>query len=425
MVFSSLAFVFLFLPIFILSYWCFPRNVTILIFSVIFYCFYDLNLLPILLITLVLAYCFGLIIQKFKEKKYLVLGLGINFGLLIYFKYFEFLLDTFRTMFSSLEKFGPAEIALPLGISFFTFQAASYLVDVYVGRVEAQKNFLLFATYKLSFPQLIAGPIVRYEEVKDSLINRTISLTQISAGLKIFIIGLSYKVLLANPLSESSDQVFSSDPTFLSISAAWLGAISYTFQLYFDFAGYSLMAIGLGKIMGFQYPNNFNVPYSAKSVTDFWKRWHMSLSRWFRDYLYIPLGGNRRTYRRTYINLGIVFILCGLWHGAAFTFIFWGVYHGSFLIVERLGVLNIGFMRFNTVRQIYTWLVIIIGWVIFRSNDLYQAGNYIKSLFGLNSNQGLLDFQSEFNFYTIFFILIAFLVSTGFGGRLVGSVVPH
>jgi alginate O-acetyltransferase complex protein AlgI len=185
------------------------------------------------------------------------------------------------------------------------------------------------------------------------------------------------------------------------------------------------MAIGIGRMVGFKFPENFNNPYVSQNITEFWRRWHMTLGGWMRNYLYIPLGGNRRTSRRTYLNLGIVFILCGLWHGAAFTFIFWGAYHGSFLIFERLGMLNIGIMRSHTVRQIYTWLVIIIGWVIFRSNDLYQAGNYIKSLFGLNTNQGLLDFQSEFNFYTAFFILVAFLISTGFGGRLICSVVSH
>jgi len=299
------------------------------------------------------------------------------------------------------------------------------MVDVYVGRVEAQKNFLTFATYKLSFPQLIAGPIVRYEEVKDSLSDRTVSLSQITSGLKIFIVGLSYKVLLANPLSESTDKIFDSDPSYLTVYAAWLGAIGYTFQLYFDFAGYSLMAIAIGRIMGFKYPDNFNLPYSAKSVTEFWKRWHMSLSRWFRDYLYIPMGGNRKGSLRTYLNLGIVFILCGLWHGAAYTFIFWGAYHGLFLIIERLGLLNLGFMKPQFVRQIYTWVVIIIGWVIFRVKDLNQAGNHIKSLFGLNSNQGLLDFQSEFNVYTAFFILVAFLISTGIGRRLVEFLLPQ
>jgi alginate O-acetyltransferase complex protein AlgI len=425
MVFSSLAFIFYFFPIFVLVYWIFPRNVTILISSIVFYCFYDLKLLPVLIITLLLAYGFGLVIHKQRSKKYLVLGLVLNFGLLFYFKYFEFFSVSFKNLFFGAGDSIVGNIALPLGISFFTFQAASYVIDVYVGRVEAQKNLLTFATYKLSFPQLIAGPIVRYEEVQESLSHRTITLSQITAGLKIFTIGLSYKVLLANPISEFTDTIFGVDPQYLTVKAAWLGAVGYTFQLYFDFAGYSLMAIGLGKIMGFKYPDNFNLPYSAKSVTDFWRRWHMTLSRWFRDYLYIPLGGNRKSSLRTYTNLGIVFILCGLWHGAAFTFIFWGAYHGLFLIIERIGLLNLGFMKSNFVRQIYTWIVIIIGWVIFRSADLNQAGSHIKSMFGLNANQGSLDFQSDFNSYTLIVVLIAFQLSTGFGRRLMQFLSPQ
>jgi len=365
------------------------------------------------------------VIHKRRSKKYLVLGLALNFGLLFYFKYFEFFSVSFKDLLGTAENQNVANIALPLGISFFTFQAGSYIIDVYIGRFEAQKNLLTFATYKLSFPQLIAGPIVRYEEVKDSLSHRTISLSQIIAGLKIFTIGLSYKVLLANPLSEFTDKIFDVDPQYLTVYAAWLGAVGYTFQLYFDFAGYSLMAIGLGKIMGFKYPENFNLPYSAKSVTDFWRRWHMTLSRWFRDYLYIPLGGNRKSSLRTYTNLGIVFILCGLWHGAAFTFIFWGVYHGLLLVIERLGLLNLRLMKSQFVRQIYTWVVIIIGWVIFRADDLNQAGSHIKSLFGLNSNQGLLDFQSDFNSYTLLIIGLAFLISTGIGRQFVELLLPR
>jgi len=363
--------------------------------------------------------------ESHQKKMYLILGLTINFGLLLYFKYFEFFWISLQSVISKAGEFHVVSMTLPLGISFFTFQAASYVIDVYLGKVKAQRNFLTFATYKLSFPQLIAGPIVRYEEIRDSLISRTVTLTEITSGIKIFVVGLSYKVLIANSVSESTDAIFASNPEYLTVCAAWLGAIGYTFQLYFDFAGYSLMAIGLGRVMGFKYPSNFNLPYSAKSVADFWKRWHITLSRWFRDYVYIPLGGNRKGTRRTLINLGIVFILCGLWHGAAFTFIFWGAYHGVFLIIERLGFLNLRFMKPMAIRQMYTWVVIIIGWVIFRASDMNHAITHIKSMFGLNSKQTTLDFQSDYNAYTFFFLILAFLISTGIGNHILEFLIPQ
>jgi len=372
----------------------------------------------------VTAYVFGLLLEATHSRKVLILGLIINFGLLAYFKYFNFLLTQIQTIFQDKLSLKVPDILLPLGISFFTFQAGSYIIDVYRRKTLAQKSLYVFATYKLAFPQLIAGPIVRYEEVKDTLTGRKYIKGQISDGLMMFTKGLAYKVLLANSIAATTDRVFSANPGNLTVAAAWLGAIGYTFQLYFDFAGYSLMAIGMGKVMGFTYPINFNLPYSATSITEFWQRWHMTLSRWFRDYLYIPLGGNQKGPRRTYFNLLVVFILCGLWHGAAFTFVIWGLYHGCFLVFERLGMLRLTIFKFAGVRYLYTWGALICGWVIFRSEDPTHALGFLKSLFGLNSTEASIDFAGDFNFYTLFFYLIAFLISTGFGLQFVKLFAP-
>ena len=264
-----------------------------------------------------------------------------------------------------------APVHLPLGISFFTFQALSYVVDVYRRDVAAQRNLLDFALYKTLFPQLIAGPIVRYRDVAAELTQRHVALDAFAEGIRRFIFGLAKKMLLANPLAVAADGIFGTPAADLTPGLAWLGIVCYSFQIYFDFSGYSDMAIGLGRMFGFAFPENFDYPYVARSVTEFWRRWHMSLSSWFRDYLYIPLGGNRRGRVRTYLNLVIVFFLCGLWHGASWNFIAWGLLHGSFLVLERMGLGRLLERLWAPLRHVYMLLVVAVTWVFFRAHDAH------------------------------------------------------
>ncbi|WP_218944327.1 MBOAT family O-acyltransferase [Marinicella rhabdoformis] len=275
-------------------------------------------------------------------------------------------------------------VHLPLGISFFTFQAISYLVDVYRGDAKVEKNVFNLGLYISMFPQLIAGPIVRFKTVAEQIHTRAVNLNQISIGWRIFIIGLAQKVLIANTVALPADQIFSLTPIELTTALAWLGSLCYSLQIYFDFAGYSNMAIGLGLMMGFTFPENFSHPYIAQSITEFWRRWHKSLSGWFRDYLYIPLGGNRGSSTRTYFNLFTVFFLCGLWHGAAWTFIIWGIYHGVFLVLERLKLSDILSASWRPLRHIYLLLVVLFGWVIFRAESIDHLIYFIQAMFGFS-----------------------------------------
>jgi alginate O-acetyltransferase complex protein AlgI len=283
-----------------------------------------------------------------------------------------------------------SNVHLPLGISFFTFQAISYLIDIYRKEAKVEKNIFNLALYISMFPQLVAGPIVRFKTVAEQIHHRVINIEQAVIGIKIFIIGLAQKVLLANSFADPADAIFSLSEATLTTATAWLGSICYSFQIYFDFAGYSNMAIGLGLIMGFTFPKNFNYPYISQSITEFWRRWHISLSTWFRDYLYIPLGGNRKSNIRTYINLMTIFVLCGLWHGAAWTFIIWGVYHGFFLIVERLKLNQFLATVWRPIRHIYTLIVVIVGWVIFRAENFEHLIYFLKSMFAIDSGVSLI-----------------------------------
>jgi alginate O-acetyltransferase complex protein AlgI len=275
-----------------------------------------------------------------------------------------------------------------LGISFFTFQGISYLIDVYRGEVDAQQSFLRFATYKAMFPQLIAGPIVRYRDVAADIDGRRIDPGRFLGGLQMFITGLAQKVLIANTVAVPADRIFNADPATIGAASAWIGIVCYALQILFDFAGYSTMAIGLGHMLGFRYRPNFNRPYAARSVTEFWQRWHMTLSGWFRDYLYIPLGGNRRGPWRTYRNLAIVFLLCGLWHGAAWTFVAWGAWHGAVLIVERMGWQRTLARWPAPLAQAWTLLLVLLGWVLFRAADLPHALQYYQALAGAGAHGG-------------------------------------
>ena len=374
MVFSSSAFLFLFLPLFLAAYLLAARfrNFILLAFSLFFYFVGEGYFVSVLLASVTLNYLVGLCIQRAQRWRrcWLVLGVAGNVGLLIYFKYSQFLVvDVLGLPRSSL----PPDLHLPIGISFFTFQGLSYLFDVYRYDAKAERSFHRVAAYVCMFPQLIAGPIVRYASISEQLVRRTVSARYVYFGALFFSIGLAEKVLIADTLAELADAVYAAPPETLHVSAAWIGGVAYMFQIFFDFSGYSAMAIGLGLVLGFEFPRNFNFPYIAQSITEFWRRWHMTLSFWFRDYVYIPLGGNRFGAWRTYRNLILVFSLTGLWHGAAWNFLFWGAWHGLFILIERVGFRTTLRRLHVSLRSIYTLLVVYFGWILFRAPDLEHA----------------------------------------------------
>lgn len=390
MVFSSAIFLFFFLPLVLLIYYLLKieyRNTFLLCASLAFYAWGEPKFVFIIILSILINYVFGLLIylgqQKYSRiitRAIMLIGVAANCGLLFYFKYYDFFISSIDNLIGL--NIPLKHIVLPIGISFFTFQGLSYVIDVYIKKVDVQKNLLKFALFKAFFPQLIAGPIVRYVDVHDQIDQRTCTIDKFAEGVRRFVIGLGKKVIIANTLGAVADGILGLPYYQNSQASAWLGAICYTFQIYFDFSGYSDMAIGLAKMFGFDFKENFNYPYISKSVTEFWRRWHISLSSWFRDYLYIPLGGNRKG--NVYVNLLIVFMITGLWHGAAWNFIIWGLWHGLFLIIERiLKVANLNIEVPNIITWTYTALVVIIGWVFFRAPDLGYALNYIQVMFGL------------------------------------------
>ena len=344
MLFTSPVFLFLFLPLVLGLYVFLPskwRNAWLLIASLFFYAWGETFYTLIMLASITANYVFGLLIEWQRDtaamRPLMVGAVVVNLLLLIGFKYANFLLRSLNVLLGHLG-IAPlylAPVHLPIGISFFTFHALSYVIDVYRADARGQKNFVRVALYVTLFPQLIAGPILRFHQVADQFVRRQVSLPLFAAGVRRFLVGFGKKVLIANTLAVPADAIFGADSATLSSGAAWLGIVCYTLQIYFDFSGYSDMAIGLGKMFGFRFPENFNYPYVSRSIKEFWRRWHISLSTWFRDYLYIPLGGNRVSSWRNHLNLVIVFFLCGLWHGASWTFVIWGLYHGVFLVIER------------------------------------------------------------------------------------------
>jgi alginate O-acetyltransferase complex protein AlgI len=387
MTFSSPAFIFAFLPIFLVIYYLVPnsvKNLTILVASLLFY-YVDGGVLTLILcasiiFNFIIALSFSRLIAT-KRKILLVIGLSLNLMPLLYYKYWGFFVQSFvdvSSVFDQRFNISFTQILLPAGISFYTFHAISYLIDVYNSKVKPTSSLIDFGMYMTNFPQLIAGPIVRYSEIVDVVRERKVRLEQIYSGLLIFTIGLSKKIILADSVGSVADNIYALQSSELTTGIAWLGAFAYTLQIYFDFSGYSDMAIGLGRMMGFEFPQNFNQPYRSKNVTEFWRRWHMTLSRWFRDYLYIPLGGNRVGESRTLINLLIVFYLCGLWHGASYGFIVWGIYHGMLLIIERELLTRFDFRMSGWLGQAVTFLLIMFGWVIFRSASLADAISYFQ-----------------------------------------------
>ena len=391
MLFSSISFIFVFLPALIILCLLTKKefhNLILLIASIIFYALGDARYLPVMFGIILINYIGALLIDKFKFRGFiLALTVILNLSILCYFKYFNFFIEVINNFrFKDIDSLN---IILPLGISFYTFQAMSYITDVYRKEVKVQKNLYKLALYICLFPQLIAGPIVKYHDIYDQIENREIRISKLIYGIKRFIIGLSKKVIIANTLGNVADIVFSQPPDTLTPLISWMGALFYSLQIYFDFSGYSDMVIGLGLIFGFKFLENFNYPYISKSITEFWRRWHISLSSWFKQYVYIPLGGNKNGKFKMVENLIIVFLLTGFWHGANWTFIFWGVYNGFFIIVEKLTGFDKEFKNvfINFIKHFYTIFIFTIGWVIFRAEDLKYAKGYIKNMLFLTTSK--------------------------------------
>lgn len=396
MVFSSTIFLCVYLPLVLLGYYICPkkgRNLFLLIASLVFYAWGEPKYVFLMIFSILVNYIFGRLMDKHRENKkrlklMLVLSVVIDIGLLSVFKYTDFIITNVNAIFGA--NFDLLNIALPIGISFYTFQAMSYTIDVYRNDVRVQKNLIDFGMYITMFPQLIAGPIVRYADVQDQLAERSVTTADFSEGVMRFVVGLGKKVLLANQMGAVWSDIYALGGD-VSALMAWTGAIAYTFQIYFDFSGYSDMAIGLGRMFGFKFPENFRYPYQSVSITDFWRRWHITLSTWFKEYLYIPLGGNRRGLTRQALNLLIVWSLTGFWHGAGWNFVLWGLYYFVILFIEKLFLLKALDKLPKFFRHVYALVLIIIGWVIFASDDVSVLLPYLGSMFGANGAIGGMD----------------------------------
>lgn len=396
MLFTSISFLYYFLPTIIILYFITPkkyRNYILLIFSIIFYMYGEPKYVILMLVEILVAYFGALLIDKYKSKEIFLITIIIHIGLLCVFKYTDLFIGTINSIFKTNISF--LNIALPIGISFYTFQILSYVIDVYRGKVKVQKNILKLATYVSLFPQLIAGPIVRYETICDELDNRDETIEKFSLGIRRFIIGLAKKVLIANMLGELCTKFSLVDER--SVLFYWIFAISYMLQVYFDFSAYSDMAIGLGKMFGFTFLENFNYPFISKSITEFWRRWHISLSSWFKDYVYIPLGGSRKGTLKLVRNILIVWFLTGIWHGAAYNFILWGLFIGVFLVIEKLWLSKYISKLPKFLRNIYVLFIIMISFIMFNAGSINEAFFNIKGLFGLNK-------EVFINNYTIYYL---------------------
>lgn len=426
MVFSSITFLVYFLPIFLLVYHFTPnklKNICLLVFSIVFYSWGGPKFIFVILGTTFLDF---FLVNKMYEAKtikrknqLLVLSLIMNLGLLFYFKYSNFFIENVNSLLELLGIKGITwvKIILPIGISFYTFESITYVVDVYRGVHKPLKNFTHYQTYILLFPKLIAGPIVRYQDIADQITNREKNYTpQIKlSGFYIFCIGLAKKVIIANTIGAQADDVFKLELNQVDTFTAWVGALTYTFQIYFDFSGYSDMAIGICKIIGIRLPENFNNPYLSASITEFWRRWHMTLGTWMKNYLYIPLGGNKvDTASKLYRNLFVVFLLSGLWHGASWNFIVWGAFHGSFLVMERLFLLKVYGKIGKIASTILTFLIVTTGWVYFRVEDLTQANHIVKTMFSFHFFDGKFALNNDFYFSLILSIIFSFFTMTTF-----------
>lgn len=390
MVFSSLVFMFAYLPITLLAYYLVPRqgrNIFLFIVNLIFYGWGEPKLVLLMVFNIFFNYIGGWLVDKYradakKKKLFLILTCVLDIGILAVFKYTGMITETLNMLpFLNIPEL---QISLPIGISFYTFQTMSYVIDVYRDDAPVSKNFINFGTYVALFPQLIAGPIVRYRDVAEQLVNRRETLEMFTKGVKLFMVGLAKKVIIANTMGTLTTNIFATTDEN-GVVGTWVGIIAYTFQIYFDFSGYSDMACGLGNMMGFEFLKNFNYPYIAKSITDFWRRWHISLSTWFKEYVYIPLGGNRKGVKRQILNLLIVWGLTGLWHGAAYNFVLWGLYYGLLLILEKFVLKKFLDRLPSFVQHIYTLFIIIIGWGLFYFTDVRQLGEFMVDLFNFGN----------------------------------------
>lgn len=414
MIFSSIPFLFFFFPIFLLLYYISPckmKNLILMVFSLIFYAWGEPIYIVLLIFSSIVDYINGRMIEKYSDNKvrkkfFMILSIITNILLLGFFKYSDFLIENINSIFNT--SIPLLELSLPIGISFFTFQTMSYSIDVYRGAVKAEHNFINFMTYVSMFPQLIAGPIVRYQTIREELSKRQITRENFSNGLIRFLQGLFKKVLIANNVGYIWSLIIG-DVSEISLCTAWLGIFMFAFQIYFDFSGYSDMAIGIGKMIGFTYPENFNYPYISKSITEFWRRWHISLSKWFKDYVYIPLGGSKCNKLLNIRNILIVWTLTGVWHGASWNFVLWGLYFAVILIIEKFVLKNILEKLPNLIKHLYAIFLILIGWLIFAFDDISILKEYTLKLF-MNSN--IIDAQfMQYILNNAIFIIFAILFS--------------
>lgn len=406
MVFSSAIFLFSFLPILLLAYFIVPakaKNYVLLAFSMVFYAFGGPKYLVVLLFVVLVDYIGARLIEKKRDsaKKILTAVIAVNLATLIFYKYTMFFLENLSVIFQTdLDFF---EVIMPIGISFYTFQSMSYVIDVYRREVAVQKNYLLLLLYVSLFPQLVAGPIVRYQTIEHEINNRKSSIDDVCYGIERFILGFAKKIIIANQMGMLADIVFDGGTEYTPV--AWLGAIAYMFQIYFDFSAYSDMAIGLGRIFGFHFLENFNFPYVSKSIKEFWSRWHISLSTWFRDYVYIPLGGNQCSAGRHFFNMAVVWALTGFWHGAEWTFLFWGLYYFVFLAIEKFIIKDKMDKIPAVLRHIGTLLIVLIGWVLFRAEDMGTFTNMVGAMFSFNFDAvGMAEARLYIETYFVYFI---------------------
>lgn len=431
MVFSSIVFLFTFLPITLILYYISPRkmkNIVLLLISLIFYAWGEPVYVFLMMFTTVFDYLIGLLINKYrrnkiKSKRIFIFAVLVNLGILGFFKYYGFVIENINSVFSL--NIGYNQLPLPIGISFYTFQTLSYVIDVYLDKVKVQKSLISFGLYVTMFPQLVAGPIVRYTDIDYQLKHRTHSMNKFGEGVDRFIQGLSKKVLLANNIGMIFTSIQQYDASEISVLTAWLAIAAYTLQLYFDFSGYSDMAIGLGKMLGFDFIENFNYPYISKSVTEFWRRWHISLGSWFREYVYIPLGGNRCSTIFQLRNLCIVWFLTGLWHGADWNFILWGLYYGLILIIEKFLLNDILERMPSFIQHIYTMVLVMIGWTFFGIESIQKSLEYIKVMFFLNGNK-IID--STFIYYlhtNLILLIILILCSTPIVNKVFKKIIQN
>lgn len=420
MIFNSTTFLFLFLPILTIIYFISPKkskNIILLLASIVFYSWGEPRYIWLICLCIISNYIFGILINKMElYKKYntkkIILSVAIfsNVGILIYFKYFNSIIETVNLLFKS--NLSINKIIMPLGVSFFTFQAMSYVIDVYRKQVDVQKNIIYLALYIMMFPQLISGPIVKYKEINEQIINRRQSLNDIYSGIQRFILGLAKKVIIANTLGQYVDIIFKQSINELNQGVAIVGMIAYSLQLYYDFSGYSDMAIGLARVFGFNLCENFNYPYISKSIGEFWRRWHISLSNWFKDYIYIPLGGGRNGIFQTCRNIAVVFLVTGIWHGSNWTFIIWGILHGIFVILERIFKDKVNKVPI-WVKRIYTLSIVSIGWIIFRSETIQYAIGYLKVMLGfVKSNNAYYTIKYFINIKFILILVIAIIFAS-------------